>query len=240
MAVATRLLGAGKILLLVAALLGTFVASFAIAMRLALASRDVLVPDLAGLSVNDASSQLADLGLTLTEAGRRLDPSTPADRIVDQEPAAGTRTRQPRRIRVWLSNGPHADAVPLVVGESQRTAELRLEHDGLTLRGVAELRSSAYPPGVVVAQHPPALVPATEVDLLVNRGERTASFVMPDLIGLEGTQAAEFLRRHGFRVTLVPGQPYPGVPAGVVLRHAPRAGFAIVPGEPISLEVSQE
>jgi beta-lactam-binding protein with PASTA domain len=47
------------------------------------------------------------------------------------------------------------------------------------------------------------------------------------------------LRSRGFRVAVVGDQPYPGVPAGVVLRQQPQAGFQISPGEPISLEVSR-
>ena len=40
-------------------------------------------------------------------------------------------------------------------------------------------------------------------------------------------------------VAVVGSMPYPGVAAGVVLRQNPQAGFAIAPGEPISIEVSR-
>ena len=75
--------------------------------------------------------------------------------------------------------------------------------------------------------------------LLVNRGERGVTFVMPDLIGVNGDRAAEILRDRGFRVAVVASNPYPGVAAGIVLRQSPQAGFQIGPGEPISLEVSR-
>ena len=77
------------------------------------------------------------------------------------------------------------------------------------------------------------------VALLVNRGERGASYVMPDLIGVNGDRAADILRSRGFRVAVVGSNPYPGVAAGIVLRQSPQAGFQIGPGEPISLEVSR-
>ena len=75
--------------------------------------------------------------------------------------------------------------------------------------------------------------------LLVNRGERGTSYVMPDLIGVNGDRAADLLRAKGFRVAVVGEHPYPGVPAGIVLRQRPDGGFQIAPGEPISLEVSR-
>ena len=62
---------------------------------------------------------------------------------------------------------------------------------------------------------------------------------MPDLIGVQSVRAAELLRTRGFRVTVVGDHPYPGLPEGIVLRHSPRAGFQIAPGESISLEVSR-
>jgi beta-lactam-binding protein with PASTA domain len=77
------------------------------------------------------------------------------------------------------------------------------------------------------------------VSLLVNRGEHTMSYVMPDLIGVSGERAAEVLRSHGFRVSIVGEQPYPGVPAGVIVRQQPAGGFQFGPSDAISLEVSR-
>ena len=62
---------------------------------------------------------------------------------------------------------------------------------------------------------------------------------MPDLIGVAGSRAVDLLRTRGFRVTIVGELPYPGVPAGIVLRQFPAAGFQIAAGDPISLEVSR-
>ena len=121
----------------------------------------------------------------------------------------------------------------------ERTAHLRLQQEGLAVSTLAEIRSADYPAGTVVSQFPAARSTATQVALLVNRGERGATYVMPDLIGVNGERGADILRARGFRVAVVSRQPYPGVPPGVVLRQYPQAGFQIAPGEPISLEVSR-
>ena len=163
----------------------------------------------------------------------------PAGHIMLQEPAAGVRTRRERSIKVWVSAGPRSTTIPALEGESERTAQLRLQEDGLGLSHVAEIRSADYPPGTIVGQYPPPKSNAAEVALLLNRGERGTRYVMPDLIGVNGERAADLLRARGFRATVVGDHPYPGVPAGIVLRQNPQAGFQIAPGEPISLEVSQ-
>jgi eukaryotic-like serine/threonine-protein kinase len=240
MALTTRVWSAGKLLILAGALFLTYIAFAFIGMRLALKTREVTVPSLAGKTVNEATAMLTEAGLKLkVEEGRRLDPKVAAGQIVAQEPVAGIRRRSERSIRVWVSAGPRSMVVPPLSGESERTAQLRLEQEGLGLTTVAEIRSNEYAAGTIIGQYPAAKQAAAQVSLLVNRGERGARFVMPDLIGVNGDRAAEVLRNRGFRVTVVGDHPYPGVPAGIVLRQNPQAGFQIAPGEPISLEVSK-
>jgi serine/threonine-protein kinase len=240
MALGTRVWGAGKLLLLGGALLATYVLFAAAAMRIALRAREVTVPDMTNLTANDATALASNLGLTLrVDDTRRPDPKIAAGRVLAQEPATGSIARRQRSIRVWLSAGQRSATVPMLVGETERTAQLRLAQDGLTLAGIAEIRSPSFAQDVIVAQMPPAKSAAGNVSLLVNRGERGASYVMPDLIGVNGDRAAELLRTRGFRVAVVGSNPYPGVAAGIVIRQSPQAGFQIGPGEPISLEVSR-
>jgi len=63
--------------------------------------------------------------------------------------------------------------------------------------------------------------------------------VMPDVIGMEGERAAQALRARGFRVAIVGSQPYPGVPAGTIVRQQPAGGFQVAPSDTISIEVSR-
>jgi len=240
MPLTTRVWSAGKLLLLGGALLLTYVLFAAAAMRMALKTREVSVPTLAGKTVNEASAALAEAGLSLkVEEGRKVDPKVPAGQILVQEPGAGVRTRRQRSVRVWISAGPRSTIVPGLVGESERTAQLRVAQEGFGAGPNAEIRSADYPAGTIVAQNPPAKSKADTISLLVNRGERGATYVMPDLIGVNGDRVADVLRARGFRVAVVGDHPYPGVPAGVVLRQNPNAGFQIAPGEPISIEVSR-
>jgi eukaryotic-like serine/threonine-protein kinase len=236
----TRMWSAGKLVMLVGALVATYFLFAAASMRIALRAREVAIPDLTNQTANDATALAANLGLTLrVDETRRPDPKIAAGRVLAQEPAAGEIARRQRSVRVWLSAGQRSATVPMLVGETERTAQLRLAQDGLTLTGVAEIRSPSFASDVVIAQMPPAKSAAGNVSLLVNRGDRGASYVMPDLIGVNGDRAAEILRARGFRVAVVGSNPYPGVAAGIVIRQGPQAGFQIGPGEPISLEVSR-
>ena len=236
----TRLWSAGRFLTIAACLVATYLLFAVTAMRVALRVREVAVPDLRNHTVAEATAMLqeSDLAVTVDQSGR-LDPKIPAGRIAQQEPAPGAITRRQRSIHVWMSQGPRITVIPALTGESERAAQLRLQQDGLAVASLAEVRSSDFPSGTIIAQEPPGSAQGTEVALLVNRGERSHNYVMPDVIGVSGASAVDLLRTRGFRVTIVGELPYPGVPAGVVLRQFPSAGFQIAAGDPISLEVSR-
>jgi len=236
----TRVYGAGKLLVLVGALLVTYIVFAIGSMRFALRSREVQVPDLTNRTTGEATAIVNELGLTLkVDDLKRVDLKIPAGRVLAQEPSAGSTARRQRTVRVWLSTGPRAATVPGVTGENERVAQTRLAQSGIAIRAVSEIRSAGYPPGAVIAQQPPAKTAAMSVALLVNRGDRGIAYVMPDFIGVNGERAAEVLRQRGFRASVVSSTPYPGVNPGIVLRQSPQAGFQIRPDEPISLEVSK-
>jgi len=230
----------GRLLLLAAALGGTFLLFFGIAVRVALRARVVQVPTLVGKTVNDASQTLGGLGLTLRiDPTRRTDANVPANRIMLQDPSAGAAARSQRSIRVWLSAGPPTTTVPELIGQTERTARMRLEQDRVELGPVSEFRSPDYPADAVVSQDPPPQVKAPKVSLLLNRGEASITYVMPDVIGMDGNRVADALRARGFRVTITGSQPYPGVPPDTIVRQQPQGGFRVAASDPISLEVSR-
>lgn len=240
MPLGTRVWTLGKLLLLVGALAATFFVFAAVAMRVALRAQEVQVPELVGNTVNDATQTLADLGLALRlDPNQRPDERVAAGRIMQQEPLPGAQARRQRTIRVWVSTGPRSTTVPPLVGQTERTARIRLEQDGLEVASISEFFSPDYPADTVVAQDPSPTSRAPRVSVLLNRGEQATTYVMPDLIGMNGDRAAEALRTRGFRVTIVGSQPYAGVPPGTVVRQQPAGGFRVGPAEAISLEVSR-
>jgi serine/threonine-protein kinase len=229
----------GKLLVLIGALAATFLLFAGVAMRVALRAREVEVPPLVGSTVNDASKALADLGLGLRiDTNQRSDEKVPAGYIAQQDPPAGVRARQPRTIRVWVSSGVRTTALPILVGRTERTALIDIEQAGLEVRSVSEFRSPDYATDTVVSQDPPPTTRAPRVALLLNRGEDT-SYVMPDLIGVDATLAAETLRARGFHVTISAGESAVDQPPGTIVRHEPAGGLQVRTSDKISIEASR-
>jgi eukaryotic-like serine/threonine-protein kinase len=235
-----RVWGLGKLLVLAGALLVTFILFAAVGMRAALRAREVRVPDLAGRGVDEATRLLTGAGLTVrVDENRRSNTRVPEGRIVQQDPPAGAEARKQRTVRVWLSAGARVTTVPTLIGNTERTARIRADQSALTIKSIAEVRLPGYAPDAVVAQAPAPSTRADAVSLLVNRGEPAPTFVMPDLIGLDGARAAEALTTHGFRVSIAALQAIPGTAPGVVVRQQPPAGFQVALTDPISLEVTR-
>ena len=235
-----RVWSAGRIFILAAALLVTYGVFFLAAMRVATRAREVSVPDIRLRSLAEAQAALGAVGLVMrVDDARRADPKVPADHVLSQEPEPGTVLRRQRAVRVRLSDGQRDPVVPAVADLPERTAEITLAGDNVAIAERAEIRAPDYEPGVIVAQDPPAKQRAGKVTLLVNRGDRSLSYVMPDLIGTLGVRAIDILRSQGFRVAVSGEVSYPGLPAGIVVRQSPSAGYQVRFGEAITLEVTK-
>ena len=236
----SRVWSLGKFFVLMGALGVTFLVFFGASMRVALWAREVQVPSLVGRTVNEATTVLATSDLALrVEENQRPDDKIEAGKVMQQEPEAGVTSRRARTVRVWISSGPKRAIVPALVGQNERAAQSSLQQQGVVVSSVSEFRSADYPAEVVVAQDPAATSRAPEVSILLNRGELSTTYIMPDVIGVDGERAADALRRQGFRVSIVGTQPYPGVPPGTVVRQQPAGGFRVGASDAISLEVSR-
>ncbi|HEY7413535.1 MAG TPA: PASTA domain-containing protein [Vicinamibacteria bacterium] len=229
--------------LLAVALLVTTGLSALFTMRVVLTAQDVEVPSFLGRRLPEAGALAAGHGLLVKVEGRRNDPRVPPDRVMAQEPAAGSTLKRQRSVRVWVSLGPQRLNVPAVEGESVRTGRLSLEQAQVPVGRVVEVHDAAEE-GTILQQHPPpgetsALEPHG-ASLLVSTGSTSGDFVMPDMINRPADAVLDILARAGLKVTDVRHRSYPGVAPGVVLRQSPPAGYRVNRHTSVSLEVSRE
>jgi beta-lactam-binding protein with PASTA domain len=234
----------GRYLFFLGALGLTFLVSFGVAMRVALRAREVQVPNMLGYTIADATDAAASLDLTIRiDQNQRASDRVPVGHVMQQEPQPGDVVRRQRSIRVWASSGPVVTIVPALAGQSERTARIRAAQEKLSVASVTEIRSAEYDVDVVVAQDPQPTARATSVALLLNRGEDTPAYVMPDVIGMDAALAADTLRGRGFRVTIgaAPGSQAAtsGLPPGTVVRQQPSGGFRVSLTDPILIEASR-
>ena len=85
-------------------------------MQFAIHGAEVQVPALKGMTVADARSETAGLGLNLDVDNRYYSADVAAGHILSQSPAPGTVVRREWLVRVAESLGPQKVEVPAVVG----------------------------------------------------------------------------------------------------------------------------
>ena len=219
-----------------------FGACFFVAMRVAMRSSEVSVPDIGGMTEDDAARATRPLGLVVEVADRRHDPAVASGRILDQRPSVGAAVRRGRRIKVVLSLGGEILRVPALVGQGVRTAEIELRRGGFAPGVAARVWSGEAPAGIVVAQVPPAESPAvhgTRVHRLVSDGPLAARWVMPDLTGRDRRTAERWIDTCGFRRGPVRVVASDEGPQGTVVGQLPLAGYPIASKGVVELAVAQ-
>jgi beta-lactam-binding protein with PASTA domain len=217
---------------------------------------EVQVPALKGLTVADARSETAGLGLNLDVDNRYYSADVAAGHILSQLPASGTVVRRQWQVRVAESLGPQKVDVPDTVGSNSQTAQFKLRRAGLEVGTIAELPTDSVAEGTVIAQDPPAHAQDIErptVSLLVAApdDEGSGGFVMPDLVGLQAASAQGTLARAGLQPSVryvdvaVPpvgsGSAAPTLPVkpGSVLSQTPPAGSHVDRGTAVTLTAAK-
>ena len=115
-------------------------------------SDEVEVPDLSGMSQDQARSALKAVGLELGNV-TSVDSEKDKDRIVAQDPATGTKVKKGTTIGVSVSNGKTAQVeIPTVVGTSSEDAQAQLKALGLNV--TVEEVTDNQPAGQVLSIEP--------------------------------------------------------------------------------------
>lgn len=215
--------------------------SFCVALRSDRRTNLVEVPDWIGHGREDALAQAQEMGLAFEVAELRHDPGVAVDRIVQQDPAAGTEVRHGRTIRVVVSLGGETLTVPSVIGQPARQAELELRRFGLTPGWEARIHDNDAPASEVLDEAPAAgtlSVSGDRVHRLVSDGPRTARFVMPDLTGKTLRDVQEWITLCGFRSRAIRRVPAEGKRSGTVVGQLPLSGYPIVRRDVVELTVA--
>jgi len=225
-------------------------------MHFAIHGAEVQVPALKGMTVADARSETAGLGLNLMVDNRYYSGDVAAGHILTQMPPAGTVVRREWRVRVAESLGPQKVEVPDMVGREERVAALTMRRVGLEVGATARLPYAKAAEGTVLAQDPPGhaqgIARPTITLLVAAPGDAPDGFVMPDLVGWPVVTAQEALTRVGIK-TLPPSfvdapvepvgsgdaPPKPPVKPGAVLAQVPAAGSRVDQNTAVRLLAAQ-
>ncbi|MEN8165660.1 MAG: PASTA domain-containing protein [Acidobacteriota bacterium] len=202
----------------------------------------VSVPELRGLTDQDAESQAHDLGLVVEyDPTGAFSTSVAPGLVAAQNPLPGFHVKTGSIVRVRRSLGDEQVQVPSVRGESPQAAIRTLEAVGLKPGRRAEVFGQGGADSVL--ETAPAIdstvLPEAEIDLLTNRSPAQPLWVMPSLLARQLTLVRRFCDRHRFRLGRIHEVDYPGITPGLVLRQYPPAGSPFSRSDIITLWISR-
>ena len=198
----------------------------------------VIVPSLAGLTVKEATSELADLGLDLKVEREEFSEDIPENRVIKSSPAGGGRISPDGTVEVTISKGKERYIVPTLQGLKIEIAEGLISDNNLVVGEIIEEFSSEFPKGFIMRSSPAAgerIKRDSQVTLYLSKGVEQVG--ISSYQGKSGEQALNELTEAGFDVETkyVFSE---DLPIGAVVSQIPSGGD-IDKGSVITLTVSK-
>ena len=201
------------------------------------------VPDLKGLTFDEAKEQLNAKGLGIKNAGTVASDQYGEGQIVSQTPDALTKAEANTTVEVTLSSGKGEVSVPSVTGMDETTA-----YNTLTNSGFTPVKDYAYSADVaqgnVIEQSPNAGSPAKagdNVKIVISRGVEQAeatSVAVPGVTGLTEDAARSAIQNVGLAVGNVSSTYSDSVASGQIISQSPVTDTAVDAGTAVDFVVS--
>jgi beta-lactam-binding protein with PASTA domain len=230
--------------LLLLAMLFVALISAAITVRLAIHGSVVEVPNLSGMTMEEAARQTSSAGLNLSLENKFYSTTVPSGRVLSQSPAPGGKVRRDWHVRVTESMGAQKVPIPDTTGMNQRDAAMAVRRDSLDLGTLAHMPAPG-PSEMVLAQTPPPNaegVDKPQVSLLLSSSETLSpkAWVMPSFVGLTLRDTQRRATEMGVRLIAIAPYVAPAISAVTAPQPVAQTGAAAVavPIAPVAPVVS--
>ncbi|MCR5134350.1 MAG: Stk1 family PASTA domain-containing Ser/Thr kinase [Clostridiales bacterium] len=226
------MIGAGVALLVLIMVIGLATGKFS--------KKEIEVPDLHGMTYEQAEEQLKDRGLKIQKGDKVFSDDYEAGLIVAQDPREHTKVKEGTTVTVDLSIGASEGEVPYLIGMDEKEAVAAIEEAGFVYAGSTE-ETSTQPAGQVLSQTPEAgskASPGSEISLVISNGQGKRQVTVPDLRGLTEDEARSKLENNGLYLGSVEYQISKTYPKGQIIDQQYAGGNKIDEGTSVSVVVS--
>ena len=203
--------------------------------------RRVPVPNIIGMSQDEAQLALEKQGLDWSAPARAYSDTVPAGHVVSCQPKVGRKVGLGQAVTAVISRGVETKTVPDVVGKTKDQAGAAIKGAGLTLGDVTEDYSASVAQGKVISSDPKAgkvIEHTAKVSIVVSKGKEPAT--IPDVTGKSEDDAKKALEDAGLKKGKVSQDYSDSVAKGRVISSSPIAGASgYYKGDSVDLTVSK-
>ena len=208
--------------------------------------KTVQTPYVVGMHYRSAAEYLQQFNLLL-EADSQMASDKPAGQILSQSPKDGSIIKEGQTIKVTVSLGEAENAVPLLLGKTEKTAKALLESYGYALGTVTGDYSNDYVKGQIISQDPEAgsaLEKGGKVNVIVCLGSEQGNpdirtVTVPKLTQLTVDEAKNAIEKAGLTIGDITYQDSDAVEKDRVISQSIGAGASVDAGTAINMIVSK-
>jgi eukaryotic-like serine/threonine-protein kinase len=194
----------------------------------------VTVPQVTGMAVGTARSELQNLGFTVKIGQGEHSNTVGKGDVAATEPGSGASAKRGTTVTLIESTGPVMIGVPQVTGLTEAAAQAELKKAGLTPGSVTTAASDTIPVGVVISTNPVAGTSwpqSKPVGITVSAGPPLPNFVGQQFSAAQGAAQAGGYQLQQQTVSNSAAQ-------GTIVGQSPAAGTPITKGEVVTVQVS--
>ena len=203
--------------------------------------RRVPVPNIVGMSEDQAQLALEKQGLDWGTPTRAYSDTVPAGSVVSCQPKVGQKVGLGQAVTAVISRGVETKTVPDVVGKTKDQASAVIKGAGLTLGDVTEQYSANVDSGKVISSDPKAgkvIEHTAKISIVVSKGKEPAT--IPDVTGQSEDEAKKTLEDAGLKKGKVSKDYSDSVAKGNVISSSPIAGASgYYKGDSVDLTISK-
>ena len=163
---------------------------------------EIQVPDVKGMTYQQAEKKLTDQGLKIKEGDRVYSAKYEEGEISSQDPDAGTKVKKGAVVTVNISKGASEEAVPDLIGMKEDEAKKKINKYNFEV-GEVKTAKSEKEAGTVIDQDPKAgseATAGTKINLTISDGKGKGEGTVPDLKGKSISEAKDAITNAGFAV----------------------------------------
>ena len=197
----------------------------------------IKMPDLVGLSENDAVELLESNNLTSSDIQYEYSNDVKKGLVISQNISPEVEVKTLSSVGIVISKGALI-VVPDIVGKSQQEGEKLLEKEGFSCKVEEKQYSDDYKKGEIISQKPKAKKKkeeGAEISIVVSKG--VEQIRVPDVVGLSEKEARSTLEEANLRVEATSSYS-DSVASGIITSQSIPKDSEVDKGSCISLVVS--
>lgn len=198
----------------------------------------VAVPDVVGMSQEDAEAKIKEVGL-VAESTRENSDEVDEDTVISSDPGSGTELEPGSTVKIKVSSGSEKVTVPgELAGQSEVYAREMISNAGLNVSGTSSKNHPSIGRGLVIDTDPKGgseVARDSDLEIILSTGKVT----VPDVVGSSRADAVAALEGGDVQLPVaVATETTSSSPAGTVLRQSTPGGTDVDQGTTVTITVA--